>query len=521
MPRPRGLPTFPLRLVALILLLGAVWAGSFQSWWVLLAVAAGLALWWIWAKVTVRPFLLRLAATLPVLLTASSFILLSRGLQQGWLPALELLVRVTLAIAVVYTFVATTGAAAILDGLRRLGVPPLFVAVLAFLCRYGAVFIDELQRMRRAREARTFHPNLLSEFRSLGWFAAMLFIRAYERSERVYGAMCARGWSADKGWPVPIPAEELQTTTSSVRDGQGNVAFSWPAPCNSVGPFLTLKSAQAECDEVGKMKPVVEVRDLTFHYPDGHLALRNVSFTVSDGEAIAIIGPNGAGKSTLLLHLNGILPGRRRYAHSHEPGTAAHRHGEEPHVWIDSIPVLEPNLAEVRQRIGLVFQDPDDQLFCPTVLDDVAFGPRNMGLSWEESIRMARAALAAVGLEGYDHRLPHHLSLGERKRVCLAGVLACQPRIVALDEPTSNLDPRARRQFLELLKNLPATRIVATHDLELVLELCSRVLLLDGGRLYADGPPEELLADQRLMEEHGLEVPLSLRLRAASGRQSL
>ncbi len=257
----------------------------------------------------------------------------------------------------------------------------------------------------------------------------------------------------------------------------------------------------------------LRVRDLTFHYPDGRMALESVSFEVREGESIAIIGPNGAGKSTLLLHLNGVLPGRRRYAHSHDFPVPEHEHTDEPRVWVYETPVVEPNYPEVRRLVGVLFQDPDDQLFCPTVLEDVAFGPRNQGYATAEAVRIAREALAAVGLEGYEDRLPQHLSFGERKRVCLAGVLACQPRIVALDEPTSNLDPRARRQFVELIRSLARTTIIATHDLELVLELCNRVLVLDRGRLFADGPAEELLADEALMAEHGLEVPLSLRLR--------
>ncbi len=255
----------------------------------------------------------------------------------------------------------------------------------------------------------------------------------------------------------------------------------------------------------------LRVSDLTFHYPDGRMALESISFEITEGESVAIIGPNGAGKSTLLLHLNGVLPGRRRYAHSHDFPVPEHQHTDEPRVWVYETPVVEANYPEVRRMVGLLFQDPDDQLFCPTVLEDVAFGPRNLGYSTEEAVRIAREALAAVGLEGYEDRLPQHLSFGERKRVCLAGVLACDPKIVALDEPTSNLDPRARRQFIELIRSLERTTLIATHDLELVLELCERVLVLDHGRLFADGPAEELLGDERLMEKHGLEVPLSLR----------
>ncbi len=269
-------------------------------------------------------------------------------------------------------------------------------------------------------------------------------------------------------------------------------------------------------------QPVLDVRDLMFHYPDGRLALRGLTFALAPGESVALVGPNGAGKSTLLLHLNGILPGRPEYEHHHSRrrGQAqAHEHSGAPRLWVEGLPVREPHLADVRRRVGLLFQDPDDQLFCPTVLEDLTFGPRNLGRSTSEAVDLARRSLAAVGLAGYEDRLPHHLSFGERKRVCLAGVLACEPTLLALDEPSSNLDPRARRQFIEILRALPAARLIASHDLEMVLELCTRVILLDEGVIQADGPAREILSDEPLLERHGLELPLSIRL--ASAEQAL
>ncbi len=258
--------------------------------------------------------------------------------------------------------------------------------------------------------------------------------------------------------------------------------------------------------------PVLDVRELNYHYPDGRMALRGVSFQLAPGESVGLVGPNGAGKSTLLQHLNGILPGRGQYEHHHHHlgDELAHAHTDDPHVWVDGLAVIGPNLPQVRRRVGLLFQDPDDQLFCPTVLDDVMFGPRNFGARPAAARAIAQRSLADVGLAGYDDRLPHHLSFGERKRVCLAGVLACEPMILALDEPSSNLDPRGRRQFMNILRELPAAKIIATHDLEMVLELCSRVIVLDEGRIHADGPARDLLADDRLMTAHGLEVPASL-----------
>jgi energy-coupling factor transporter ATP-binding protein EcfA2 len=235
----------------------------------------------------------------------------------------------------------------------------------------------------------------------------------------------------------------------------------------------------------------IDVRNLRFRYPDGAEALRGISFSVAEGECVGLIGPNGAGKSTLLLHLNGILPDR-------PPA--------EPSVFIFGRPVTEDHLPDIRRDVGLLFQDADDQLFCPTVYEDVAFGPQQFGDALSVPGRVA-AALAQVGLSGFEKRAPHHLSGGEKRRVCLAGILACSPRVLVLDEPTSDLDPRGKRELKALLRKIPTPKIIATHDLELVVELCSRAILLDGGEMVADGPPDELLDDEELMLAHGLERP--------------
>jgi cobalt/nickel transport system ATP-binding protein len=252
---------------------------------------------------------------------------------------------------------------------------------------------------------------------------------------------------------------------------------------------------------------------LSYRYPDGRLALRGVDLTIMAGESVALIGPNGAGKSTLLLHLNGLLPekGRSQALHAHGAPAAAERNGG-PAVWIDGLEVNDRNAPEVRRRVGLVFQDPDDQLFSTSVLDDVAFGPLNLGRSRAEARQVALECLARVELEGVADRMPHHLSVGERKRVCLAGVLACRPSVLVLDEPTANLDPRGRRRFIELIRGLPATKLIATHDLEMVLELCGRAILIDAGRVVANGLARNVLGDPNLLEAHGLEMPLSLKI---------
>ena len=235
--------------------------------------------------------------------------------------------------------------------------------------------------------------------------------------------------------------------------------------------------------------PAVEIRGLTFAYPDGHLALAGVDLTIDPGERVAVLGPNGAGKTTLVLHLNGI----------HSPTS-----GE---VRISGLPVAKPQLKEIRRRVGIVFQDPDDQLFMPTVRDDVAFGPANLGLRGAELDRRVVEALAAVGMADCADRPPHHLSFGQRRRVAAATVLAMRPDILVFDEPSSNLDPAARREFADIVRSLDMTTLMVTHDLPYALELCDRAVILDEGRLVADGPTRDLLVDDDLMRSHRLELP--------------
>jgi cobalt/nickel transport system ATP-binding protein len=233
----------------------------------------------------------------------------------------------------------------------------------------------------------------------------------------------------------------------------------------------------------------LEVQGVAFAYPDGHQALRRVDLTVAPGERVALLGPNGAGKTTLILHLNGILL-----------PTAGQ-------VQVGGMPVTKPNLREIRRRVGIVFQDPDDQLFMPTVHDDVAFGPANLGVRGEALDKTVAEALDAVGMAEAADRPPHHLSFGQRRRVALATVLAMDPQLLVLDEPTSNLDPAARRDLADILVALPVTALIATHDLPYALELCPRTVVLDDGAIVADGPTAEILADAELMAAHRLELP--------------
>jgi cobalt transport protein ATP-binding subunit len=231
---------------------------------------------------------------------------------------------------------------------------------------------------------------------------------------------------------------------------------------------------------------------VSFTYPDGQVALRGVSLHLRAGETLGLLGANGAGKSTLLLHLNGLLRGG---------GT----------IRIGELSLNDRTLPQVRAKVGLLFQNPDDQLFMPTVFEDVAFGPRNQGLPETEVRRRVERALAVAGMSGAERRPPHHLSLGQKKRVALATVLAMECEVLVLDEPTSGLDPRGRRDLARFLTELEQTRIVATHDLEFAVELCDRVAVLCEGEIAAVGDPREILGDAELMERTGLEVPHSLR----------
>ncbi len=232
---------------------------------------------------------------------------------------------------------------------------------------------------------------------------------------------------------------------------------------------------------------LVEARELSHAYPDGTHSLSGINFIIRHGESVAIVGANGAGKSTLLLHLNGSLMAT----------------GGE--VRVGDLPLNAGTLLEVRRAVGMVFQDPDDQLFMPTVLEDVAFGPRNLGLSAPESEARALEALRRVGAEHLASKAPYHLSMGEKRRCALATVLSMGPDILVMDEPSTGLDPRGRRLLIGLLKEFTHTKLIATHDLDLVRQLCARTLVLQQGKLRADGPTAEIFADRGLMEECGLE----------------
>lgn len=255
---------------------------------------------------------------------------------------------------------------------------------------------------------------------------------------------------------------------------------------------MTVQEKQEENVQRDSGTPtVIKVKQLRFAYHDGREVLHGVDLTIRQGEKVALVGPNGAGKSTLMLHLNGILGAKD---------------GNDS-VRVMGQPLTKDNLGAVRAQVGLVFQDPDDQLFSPTVFEDVAFGPLHMGLPEGEVRHRVAWALEQVGMADYAQRVSHHLSIGEKKRVAIATVLSMSPEILVLDEPSSGLDPRARRSLINLLRDMTQTILVSTHDIRLVAELFPRMVIMDEGRIVSDGPTSRLLDDEALLEAHGLERP--------------
>jgi len=237
---------------------------------------------------------------------------------------------------------------------------------------------------------------------------------------------------------------------------------------------------------------IVDFKDVVYRYPDGTTALQGITFRISHGESVGVVGANGAGKSTLLLQTNGyMLPSSGR-------------------IQIGDTELSPQTRQEIRKKVGVVFQDPDDQLFMPTVYDDVAFGPLNLGMSPERVAERVRAALETVGCLELGNKPPHHLSAGQKRAVAIAAVLAMQPDILVMDEPSSNLDPKARRHLITLLRKFKHTKIIASHDLDMILDVCERCLVIKDGYVVADGPAKTLLTDQALLEVNNLELPLSL-----------
>ena len=242
------------------------------------------------------------------------------------------------------------------------------------------------------------------------------------------------------------------------------------------------------------MSKYLNINNLSYSYPDGHEALKDIGFSIQKRESIAILGPNGAGKTTLILHLNGIL------------GNLSGK------IEVDGLKYTTENIAKIRETVGVVFQDPDDQLFMPTVIEDVMFGPKNFGYSNEDAEKNAVEALRMVGMDDFQDRAPHHLSFGQKRKVAIATVLASKPKLLVLDEPASNLDPASRRDLIEILKNLNISIILVTHDLPMALEICERSLILNEGEIKEDSQTKTILKNEEIMKENRLELPFGFAL---------
>ena len=447
-----------------------------------LAYALLLAAVLLLSRLPLTHVLVRLAIVLPFVAAVAVFIpfLPAHGIGGGYNLGLgglrvshagllvfrNVLAKALLGAAAVILLTSTTPFPVLLQGLARLRVPRVLLMLLSFAYRYIFVLVDEAQRMKRARDSRCYSGQWLWQASIVGRMIGTLFLRSYERGERVYLAMLARGYDGigPSGHRAIGSSDGIQNAGLKLRNGE--------AP----GAKPAAKSQEPAW--------AIEVTALSYAYPDGSPALHELTFSIAKDERLALVGPNGAGKSTLLLHLNGIL--------------------QSAAVKVAGLPVTRANLQAVRRKVGLVFQDPDDQLFCPTVFEDVAFGPRNLRLNAAEVEQRVRAALRGVGLEGFEQRGAFHLSVGQKKRAALATVLAMQPEILALDEPTSNLDRRGRRELIALLKRLSGTQVIATHDLELAAEVCGRVIVLEQGRVVAHGDPRTVLSDQAFLLAHGL-----------------
>ena len=242
------------------------------------------------------------------------------------------------------------------------------------------------------------------------------------------------------------------------------------------------------------MTKYLEVNKLSYSYPDGHEALKNISFNLDKKESLAILGPNGAGKTTLILHLNGILGNLNK------------------EIKVSDFEYTDENIADIRKTVGVVFQDPDDQLFMPTVIEDVMFGPKNFGFNEEQIKENSIKALEQVKMLEYIDKPPHHLSFGQKRKVAIASVLASEPELLVLDEPSSNLDPASRRELIDILKNLEVSIILVTHDLPMALEICGRSIILNNGKVTADTDTYKILKDEKIMSDNRLELPFGFAL---------
>lgn len=435
-----------------------------------LFAVSGLPVRFLWSRLRYPGlFLLIMAFILPL---TGQTVLVAVGpvavYQEGLLNLLLIASRFTCILTIGLLMFGTGPFLETLNAMRALGLPPTLADMTLLSWRYLFEVGETLATMERAMRLRGFRAGRLSlrGLSTLASLAGSLLIRSYEQSERVYHAMKLRGYGQPQSSPTPDPAVSApdHAGASDHADVSDHV-------------------------DVSESTVALTVSDLTFAYPGGAPVLTGVDFELWPGERVGLIGPNGAGKTSIFLLVSGLLQA---------DAGAITLYGE---------PVRK---GAFRPDLGLVFQNPTDQLFSPSVRDDVAFGPINMGLAEADVEARVAQALATTGTQDLADRPPHHLSGGEKRMVSIASVLAMQPQLLVFDEPDANLDMQARRRLIRFMQHAPQTMLVASHDLELILEVCDRVLLLDGGRIVADGAAADIMGDDTLMTTHGLEKPHSL-----------
>lgn len=364
----------------------------------------------------------------------------------GVLAFFVLHVRTILSVSAVLLLVSTTKFSDLTKQLGRMHVPIFMIHLMEMIYRYISVLVEEASVMMtayRLRNPQYKYPHI----KHMGTFVGHLFLRSMDRAERIYCAMKCRGYGKDV----------MKNTKSTESTESGD-----------------------------SMKDMLKIENLTVKYPDGKLAVDNFSLSVESGKKVALVGANGAGKSTLMLAIEGLLEG-------------------EGSIFVDGMVLNKENLADIRQRVGMVFQNPDDQLFMANIYDDIAFGPRNMGLD-EESVRYrVKDRLKLLGISNLRDKTALKMSGGEKRMAAMATVLAMKPSVMLLDEPTAFLDPKARRTLINVLNTLPHTMLIATHDLAFAKEVCEHVVVMKEGRVFAEGSCVDILYDEKLMDEGGLE----------------
>ncbi len=457
------------RMIASLLVIAVIMAVPAANWRMCSVFLLGVALLGIVAKVPLKPVAVRLLYVLPLLVfIAVSLIIFKPAPPDGRSGVLWGLAIKTGAIYLCLALLSvTTDFYQMLIALKRLRVPAPVLTVLSFAYRYVFLFLAEAQRLRWAIQSRG--GDSLTRRRQVvlaGGLMTHLLTRVLDRGDWIYAAMLSRGFEGR----LPL-AGSLEARDSVCEGGAGMAEM------------------------------VLEVKGLDFSYPDNTQALRGIDFELHEHETVGLVGPNGAGKSTFMLHLNGVLRG-------------------DGLIRVLGMDVNRENLRRIRKQVGIVFQDPNDQLFMPTVRDDVAFGPLCFGMDPADVELRVDEILRKLDLTGVKNKPAHRLSLGERKRAALATILVMEPRIVVLDEPSVSLDPLSRRNFIDLVKEIAAATVIVSHDLDLVNELCHRVVLMEKGRIIACGATGEILGDEDLLRMHQLEIPLSVKLARALSHPS-